>query len=88
MRFCVKNLFNVATYHSRQGIITENKNHTKTRKLSRSMSKRGLFKSSNGRLINADANGAFNILRKVIGNFKFDPIVAYSTPKMINLLKA
>ncbi len=49
--------------------------------------KRGLFKSSNGSLINADVNGAFNILRKVIGGFKFDPIVACSTPKMINVLK-
>ena len=50
--------------------------------------KRGLFKSSNNTLINADVNGAFNILRKVIGNFKFDPIVVCSTPKMINPLKA
>ena len=50
--------------------------------------KRGLFESSNNTLINADVNGAYNILRKVIGNFKFDPIVVCSTPKMINPLKA
>jgi putative transposase len=30
--------------------------------------KRGLFRSSNGTLINADVNGAFNIMRKVIPN--------------------
>ena len=31
--------------------------------------KRGLFKSEKGILINADINGAFNIIRKVISNF-------------------
>ena len=30
--------------------------------------KRGLFRSSTGRLINADVNGALNILRKVVGD--------------------
>jgi putative transposase len=30
--------------------------------------KRGLFRASDGRLINADVNGAYNILRKVIPN--------------------
>jgi putative transposase len=30
--------------------------------------KRGLYRSSNGKLINADVNGAINILRKVIGD--------------------
>lgn len=30
--------------------------------------KRGLFQSSTGRLLNADVNGAFNILRKVVNN--------------------
>ena len=30
--------------------------------------KRGLYKSSNGTLIHADMNGAYNILRKVIGD--------------------
>ena len=49
--------------------------------------KRGLFKSSNGILLNADVNGAFNILRKVIGNFKFDPVQVCSTPKTFNVLK-
>jgi putative transposase len=34
--------------------------------------KRGLFKSSSGKKINADQNGALNILRKVVGNNVFD----------------
>ena len=50
--------------------------------------KRGLFKSSNNTVINADVNGDYNILRKVIGKFDYDPIVVCSTPKMINPLKA
>ena len=32
--------------------------------------KRGLFQSSVGKLINADVNGALNIMRKVVGNSK------------------
>ena len=31
--------------------------------------KRGLFKTSNGKTINADVNGALNIIRKVIPMF-------------------
>lgn len=31
--------------------------------------KRGLFQSSVGKLINADVNGALNIMRKVVGDF-------------------
>jgi putative transposase len=30
--------------------------------------KRGLFKSSDGKLINADVNGSYNIIRKVFPN--------------------
>ena len=41
---------------------------------------RGLFMSSNGRLINADVNGALNILKKVVGKFDYDPIKVCSTP--------
>lgn len=47
--------------------------------------KRGLFKSSLGKLINADLNGSLNILRKAIGEFEY-PIEACSTPVTINLL--
>lgn len=37
--------------------------------------KRGLFRSSIGKLINADQNGALNILRKVVGDSEFIQIV-------------
>ena len=33
--------------------------------------KRGLYQSSTGRLINADANGALNIIRKVVGDSEY-----------------
>ena len=49
--------------------------------------KRGLFKSSTGVIINADVNGALNILRKVIGDYSYDPVHVCSTPKTINVLK-
>lgn len=48
--------------------------------------KRGLFKSATGKIINADVNAALNILRKVIGNFSYDPVQVCSTPKMVNIL--
>ena len=44
---------------------------------------RGLFKSSSGKLINADVNGALNILRKVIGNYSYDSIKVCSTPLVL-----
>lgn len=49
--------------------------------------KRGLYKSSNGTLINADLNGSLNILRKVVPN-TFDKcygIEVCSTPRVITL---
>ena len=45
--------------------------------------KRGLYKSSDGRLINADVNGALNILKKVIGKFEYDSIKVCSTPLVV-----
>ena len=44
--------------------------------------KRGLYKSGRGRLINADVNGSYNIMRKEVGDvalpadrgFVFNPI--------------
>jgi len=45
--------------------------------------KRGLFKSAVGRLINADLNGALNILKKAIGEFQYS-IEVCSTPLVIN----
>lgn len=37
--------------------------------------RRGLFRSSTGKVINADQNGALNILRKVVGDSEFTRIV-------------
>ena len=44
---------------------------------------RGLYKASDGRLINADVNGALNILKKVIGKFEYDSIKVCSTPLVV-----
>lgn len=41
--------------------------------------KRGLFRTNEGRLINADLNGSLNIMRKVIGEFQY-PIEVCSMP--------
>jgi transposase len=41
--------------------------------------KRGLFRSQNGRLINADLNAALNILKKEVGEFQYS-IEVCSTP--------
>ncbi len=46
--------------------------------------KRGLFKNSDRSLINADLNGALNILRKVVGNFDY-PIEVCSTPLVVSI---
>lgn len=46
--------------------------------------KRGLFKSAEGNLINADLNGSLNILKKVVGEFQY-PIEACSTPLRVTL---
>ena len=43
---------------------------------------RGLFKTSTNKLINADLNGSFNILKKVFGDFKYS-IGACCTPVRI-----
>lgn len=45
-----------------------NKKQTKKYKFLGKRLKRGLYRSSNKKLINADVNGAINILRKVIGD--------------------
>lgn len=44
--------------------------------------KRGLFKSKDNKIINADVNGALNILRKVVGKY---PIEVCSTPLKVTL---
>lgn len=45
--------------------------------------KRGLFRSSNGTLLNADVNGALNILKKAIGKYYYDPILVCSMPLVL-----
>ena len=47
--------------------------------------KRGLFKTATNKFINADLNGSLNILKKVVGEFKYS-IEVCSTPIVINLL--
>jgi len=37
--------------------------------------KRGLFKSSIGQIINADINGALNILRKILDKSKYESLI-------------
>ena len=46
--------------------------------------KRGLFKSKEGKLINADLNGSLNILKKVVGEFQY-PIEVCSTPLKVTV---
>lgn len=48
--------------------------------------KRGLFKSQCGKLINADVNGSYNILRKVISDFKYEIEAVAVQPLRMNLL--
>lgn len=47
---------------------------------------RGLFKTSSGKLINADANGSLNILRKAVPNINFENgIEASSAPLVLTI---
>ena len=46
--------------------------------------KRGLLRSAEGKLINADLNGSLNILKKVVGEFQY-PIEVCSTPLRMNI---
>lgn len=46
--------------------------------------KRGLFKSSENKIINADLNGSLNILKKVVGKFEYS-IEVCSTPVRVNI---
>jgi putative transposase len=47
---------------------------------------RGLFKSNDGILINADVNGAYQIMRKVFPNVSAEGIGACLTPIVVNLV--
>jgi putative transposase len=48
--------------------------------------KRGLFKASNGSLINADVNGALQIVKKVFPKAKADGVWAYVQPLRVNVI--
>jgi len=56
-------------------------NYNKKRRI-----KRGLFKSNNGTLINADVNGSLQIMRKVFPNAMADGIVGCLIPSRVNLV--
>jgi hypothetical protein len=46
--------------------------------------KRGLYQTKEGKFLNADVNGSYNIMRKVVGNAIYDivnPIEVCSTPQ-------
>lgn len=49
--------------------------------------KRGLFRSSTGKTINADVNGAYNIMKKHLGIAfaMLDPVKVSNTPKILNI---
>ena len=47
--------------------------------------KRGLFRASNGTEINADINGAYNILVKAIGQFNYNPIQVCGLPSTLKV---
>lgn len=47
--------------------------------------KRGLYRDRSHGTINADVNGAHNILRKAVGEFHYDPIQVRSTPSVITV---
>lgn len=53
-------------------------NYNKKRRI-----KRGLFKSNDGRLINSDVNGSYQIMRKVFPEFQYG-IEVYLTPIVVN----
>ena len=63
----------------------DNEDIKKQKEYKGSRIKRGLFKSSKGILINADVNGSLNILKKVVGNFKYNPIEVCSTPLVLTI---
>jgi len=48
--------------------------------------KRGLFKSMSDELINADVNGALQIIRKVFPKAKTDGVWAYGQPARVNII--
>jgi putative transposase len=56
-------------------ILPQKDEPKKTHTFSGKRVKRGLYRSQNGTAINADANGAYNILRKSNPKFSFSQLV-------------
>ena len=75
-------ILNEESYTSKCSFL-DNESINKHNKYKGSRIKRGLFISSTGKIINADLNGSLNILRKVVGEFKY-PIEVCSTPSVFN----
>jgi putative transposase len=75
-----------ASFIDQDFIPTFKKNQKNEIKFSGNRIKRGLYKSLNGNLINADVNGSYNILRKAIPNAFADGIEGVGVhPKVITL---
>lgn len=79
----IKFILNEESYTSKCSFL-DNEEVKKHKKYMGRRIKRGLFKSSIGKLINADLNGSLNILRKVVGDFWY-PIEVCSAPRVITL---
>ena len=91
----IKVIFTEESYTSKASFLDRDfmpvYGHEEKPKFSGSRVKRGLYKSSNGTLLNADVNGASNICRKVIKDIdilnQLDRSLA-ARPRLINPLKA
>lgn len=69
-----------ASFLDNDKIPTYKKNDTRAYKFSGKRIKRGLYQTGTGQLVNADVNGAFNILRKAVPNIAINGIQVCSMP--------
>lgn len=77
-----------ASFIDNDKIPVYKKNDKKTYEFSGKRIKRGLYKTKNGLIINADVNGSLNIMRKAIPNVKFtDGIQVCSMPVKLYVSK-
>ena len=78
----IKLIINEESYTSGTSFIDNElpikENYNKKRRI-----KRGLFKSNDGRLVNSDVNGSYQIMRKVFPKFQYG-IEVYLTPIVVN----
>jgi IS605 OrfB family transposase len=78
----------LASFLDGDEIPTYNQDFTLKHKFSGKRVKRGLYKTKDGRLINADVNGSYNILRKAIPNaFSYGTAAAVVQPVRITPAK-